>query len=451
MAPRKPRPEHIAVRMYQVGFGDCFLLSVRYPKPLADGRAERHVLIDFGSTHSPLSHKVDMADIAEQIADDCGGRLDVMVVTHRHKDHLSGFANDEAAATVDSLRPGLIVRPWTETPDLHADAAAPVGAASRRLLTGLSEGHAFAGQLAAAIGDKGGGLRDRVRKLADEQLKNAEAIARLDMWAEQADSEYLHAGMASKMEDVVPGMSVEVLGPPTVEQHPDVVNARARNPEYWMLYQGFVASGLPNATLDPDDHDPDGGADPELAGATEEEAFAAGTATLERDIPAGPARWLATRLRNQQVHSLKRIVRSLDDALNNTSLILALTIGHKRLLFPGDGQIENWRYTLDRLPKDKALGKRLRSVDLYKVGHHGSRNATPRSLLDLWGDDHRPASLLSTRTDAHGDSEATAVPRATLVSALKERTDFHSTEGLAKGATVVLETDVAAGERFSRV
>lgn len=437
MAPRKPRPEHIAVHMYQVGFGDCFLLSFRYPKPLGDGRAERHVLIDFGSTNSPASHKLDMAAIAGQIAEDCNGRLDVMVVTHRHKDHLSGFANDEAATTIDALRPGLIVRPWTETPDLAADATAPVGSASRRLLTGLREGHVFASELAAAIGETGGALRDRVRKLADDQLKNAEAIARLDQWAEQADSEYLHAGMASKMEKVVPGLSVEVLGPPTVEQHPDVVNARARDPEYWMLYQGFVTTGLPSATLDTDND-------------TDDDAFAAGMATLEHDIPAGPARWLANKLRSQQVHSLKRIVRTLDDALNNTSLILAFTVGDKRLLFPGDGQIENWRFTLDRLPKDKALTKRLRAVDLYKVGHHGSRNATPRSLLDLWDDERRPTSLLSTRSGTHGDSEATAVPRATLVSALQERTDLHNTETLAKGTSVLVETDVAKGERFSR-
>ena len=36
----------VRVRMYQVGFGDCFLLSFEYA-----GQAEpaRHVLIDFGT------------------------------------------------------------------------------------------------------------------------------------------------------------------------------------------------------------------------------------------------------------------------------------------------------------------------------------------------------------------------------------------------------------------
>ena len=34
----------MSLRAYQVGFGDCFLLSFEY------GRGERHLLIDFGST-----------------------------------------------------------------------------------------------------------------------------------------------------------------------------------------------------------------------------------------------------------------------------------------------------------------------------------------------------------------------------------------------------------------
>jgi hypothetical protein len=36
-------PAMFGVRMYQVGFGDCFLLSFGYDEDLADGRRERHV------------------------------------------------------------------------------------------------------------------------------------------------------------------------------------------------------------------------------------------------------------------------------------------------------------------------------------------------------------------------------------------------------------------------
>ena len=55
----------ITVQMYRVGFGDCFLLSFRYP------RFERHVLVDFGSTGLPKSTgspKAHMLSIAKDIA-----------------------------------------------------------------------------------------------------------------------------------------------------------------------------------------------------------------------------------------------------------------------------------------------------------------------------------------------------------------------------------------------
>ena len=42
------KPKSVEVRSYQVGFGDCFLLSFVY-----SGTDKRHVLIDFGTTGLP--------------------------------------------------------------------------------------------------------------------------------------------------------------------------------------------------------------------------------------------------------------------------------------------------------------------------------------------------------------------------------------------------------------
>lgn len=450
-------PERVGVRMYQVGFGDCFLLSLRYRKPLADGRAERHLLVDFGSSHSPKGQRVDMAAVAERIGEDCAGKLDVVVVTHRHKDHLSGFANDKAAEVILGLEPDLIVQPWTEDPKVPADATGPVGAASRRFLVALAAGDRFARELTGALSAGASTLRGGVLELAEDQLRNAEASGRLNTWAAERGGEYLHAGGASRMSKVIPGLGVEVLGPPTVDQFAEVANQRARDPEYWMLYQGLVATGLPRTTLsgtdhdDPDGDDPDGedpGGDSDHHGPPLD--VAGGLQTVrEMGIPPGPARWLADRLRRQQVHSLQRIVRSLDDTLNNTSLNLLFTVGDRRLLFPGDAQIENWRFTLNRLKGEKALRNRLSQVDLYKVGHHGSRNASPRSLVDLWDADRALVALLSTRTGTHGESKATAVPRATLVAALEERSTLLSTEGLPASGSVAVDAAVRGEDSFA--
>ena len=89
-------PVRTRVRMYQVGFGDCFLVSIEYDGPLEDGRAARHILIDYGTSHSPREGMARgrMADVAALVEEHTGGHLDVLVVTHRHRDHLRGFEVD---------------------------------------------------------------------------------------------------------------------------------------------------------------------------------------------------------------------------------------------------------------------------------------------------------------------------------------------------------------------
>jgi hypothetical protein len=148
-------------------------------------------------------------------------------------------------------------------------------------------------------------------------------------------------------------------------------------------------------------------------------------AALAAIVDLGPARWLVDRIRKQQVRSILRIVRWLDRSLNNTSVILLVRAGNRRLLFPGDAQIENWQYTLTGAPNRQALLDELARVDLYKVGHHGSRNGTPKSLYRLWhpGDAAEQAvrsvrSLMSTRDDVYGEKDGTKVPSGKLMTAL---------------------------------
>lgn len=64
-----PAPRHLRVRMYNIGFGDCFLLSFTYAKPLpaAGGQSTvRHILIDFGTTSRARSRLTPKA-IAELV------------------------------------------------------------------------------------------------------------------------------------------------------------------------------------------------------------------------------------------------------------------------------------------------------------------------------------------------------------------------------------------------
>jgi hypothetical protein len=83
----------------------------------------------------------------------------------------------------------------------------------------------------------------------------------------------------------------------------------------------------------------------------------------------------------------------------------------------------------------------LRDVDVYKVGHHGSLNATPKSLWALFRNKRsaRPAksnksplkTFMSTRPGKYGSRRSgTEVPRTRLVEALKAESNLFSTEDL---------------------
>ena len=124
-APSSARdPDKLTLRAYNVGFGDCFLLTFHY------AGFQRRVLIDFGSTSAPRNADADyMVKIAEDIRDQCrepdgGAKLHAVVATHRHRDHISGFSTDgETGNIIAALHPDVVVQPWTEDPNAATDAA----------------------------------------------------------------------------------------------------------------------------------------------------------------------------------------------------------------------------------------------------------------------------------------------------------------------------------------
>src|SRR6266508_3299882 len=347
--------------MYQVGFGDCVLLSFEYGEEWPGGGRARHVLIDFGSTRLPSGART-LVPVAEQVRAHAGGPVDVVVVTHRHKDHLSAFAEDAVAELIGP--PKLVVRPWTEDPKLPDAARGPAvaggpGRPSRGFLQVLQTAQGFAEALASAVeGAPGTEIGRELAALAEDQIPNQAALDRLEGWSDAGKPEYLHYGKASSIGRVIPGVRVRVLGPPTVEQHDRVRSQASSDPdEFWQLYRGLVdrarplelLRGLSGAAAREEAPEPDDAADDE-DGTGRPGRPASESPTGEGVGPIGPVRWLTDKMGRQQLNSFLRIVRIMDDALNNTSLILLFEVdgpaGPARMLFPGDAQIENWEYVL---------------------------------------------------------------------------------------------------------
>ena len=97
---------------------------------------------------------------------------------------------------------------------------------------------------------------------------------------------------------------------------------------------------------------------------------------------------------------------------------LLFECGDLKLLFPGDAQIENWEYALSQ----PDVLKLLRGVSVYKVGHHGSTNATPIPVVHAFGTNHSPngfVAMCSTQPGVYGNpAKGTEVPRDPLMKAL---------------------------------
>ena len=483
MATKKPGK--VEVRAYNVGFGDCFLLTFFY------GKTRKQVLIDFGST-SPPPGDPSLLKVAQMIEADSGGKLDAVVATHRHKDHISGFATKKGKGPGDIIRKladngkALVVQPWTERPD--APTGLPPGGKKKKgskkkaladptalYLAQLEDMHRFAGAVAketariakktmdAAVGEQmfraetigtereadeddveekrvktvaadiagttaSKSLVNKLAFIGEDNVKNLNAVKNLMEMGGQ--HEYLSFGSETGLEKVLPGVKVHVLGPPTIDQYDKVQKQRSVDPvEFWMLRQQMWQSRRQFWAM-------------QAANATRTVRAALGDlfpgARKHRDIPRS-SRWFVRRLRGTRAKQLLELVLIMDEAMNNTSVILLFEVGGKKLLFPGDAQIENWEYALSKAN----IRKLLAGVDLYKVGHHGSRNATPKTLWGLFKkrslkeSARRMRSMISTKGKVHGHIERnTEVPRKTLVDALKAETNYQTTSK----TKVVVET-----------
>ena len=135
--------------------------------------------------------------------------------------------------------------------------------------------------------------------MAIEQLANQDAIRRLDKLAARpgAKAGYLFAGQPSGI-DGDPRGHDEGAGPPTIDQWPPSPGSGTMT-EYWLRQQGLLANMLKTVDAPP---------------AVIRVAGAASSTSAPRTIDPGPLRWIVERMRDQQTHSLLRIVSSLEDA-----------------------------------------------------------------------------------------------------------------------------------------
>ncbi|HLO75812.1 MAG TPA: MBL fold metallo-hydrolase [Magnetospirillum sp.] len=367
MSVRTHKP--IRIRMYRVGFGDCFLLS--FPT-----EPKRHVLVDCG-VHPAGDLKV-MRDVIADIRAETEGRLALVVATHAHKDHISGFG-DFADQFRDFEAVDEVWLPWTE------DQGDPAANALRKKQAALATALLDTISAMAAHNDK---PRVHAALAAAQNLTgNGEALALLRKGIKGGRVRYLHHGAVVDGQGLVPGLSVKLLGPP---KDPAFLK-RMDPPKGDRL---FRMEGDKLEAIEP------------VLPFGPEWVDQKGTSYPTDILPTKPdKKWM-----KELAADPSALAFALEQAINNTSLVTHFAFEGRHMLFAGDAQYGNWQYWLD----DPEAADILGSLNVLKVSHHGSHNATPRRVVQMMPEN--VISLVSTQI-----SPWPSIPRQAILDALAGR------------------------------
>lgn len=453
-----PSIDNVKVRMYRHGFGDCFLLQF-----FSNNKRMQTMLIDCGLKFNDKVPGITLADVRDDIetelkADDTSKakpKLDILVVTHEHWDHVSGFHPKDAL--YDHFSIGKIWLAWTENPEdddakvlnkglqkrikalkiaaeklkkkkvEHARFYAQFAngesilAARETFNSDLEEVLHFFGPLAVDKTVSGISVKDKYKISLDTQIA-MDHIRSLSKG--ESGIRYCDPGKMIEDKTNMPGVCIFVLGPPKSKLlTKDAPSKGAKSEVYFGdnssiagLVDGLLAIGDVDTTFD--ESRPFGSTVSLMADDAKQDLFFKQT-YFNRDEG-----WRIVE--DDWLDMAGSLAMQMDSDTNNTSLVLAIQLpSGKVLLFPGDAQVGNWLswHEYDWKIKNGSSTEIINATSLlnatvlYKVGHHASHNATAKELgLELMNSEELVAMVPEKEKQYNG------IPYKPLVRKLKEKT-----------------------------
>jgi L-ascorbate metabolism protein UlaG (beta-lactamase superfamily) len=328
--------DQLLVRSYHVAVGDCIHVII------PDGGKDFHILIDCGSLGDQSLLAAAMTHLVNElpaIPNTDKKRLDLLVATHVHEDHIKGFVAEYFKdVQIGSIWLSAVMNPQhpqaKQTLRLHALATQQMRALA---VQGLALSPELEG-LIALFSISNDGALDVLRN----QLPQRNGI----------QPKFVSAGMSSADPTLALGLqdtTIHVLAPESNIDFFYLGDETAAN------FQGFTA----------------------LSASIKAKAAPAAD-SAPRNISASDFRRLQTRMLSNQL-AFADLAGSLQ---NNMSVVLLIEWRGRRLLFVGDAEWEgkfrqgkkNGSWNVMWNQRNAHLKQ---PIDFLKIGHHGSENATP--------------------------------------------------------------------------
>jgi hypothetical protein len=420
--------------------GDCFLIT------FTAGESVSRMLIDCGSFRNGGPSIARLKTITAKIAEALDGKpLDVVVGTHQHNDHLSGFVHCE-----DEFKEMKVQQVWLSWLDNPLDGKAKVIgddynnlrlqlAGARDALHKALKGRMAARPMAARslevlndmLGFSGAAAAGMPPDLPAKAVRVLKAIG-------QAKPKYLRPGRTLEMPGLPPGsVRIHVLGPPrkeNVEKKDDPLFRK--DPRTGESYDHALAAASLQASKFLDAAKRGKG-----EASRAEEHYPFNQEYKCRGARRPPALRAIMHRYNQRSEAWRKIdddwleqagalALFLDKFTNNSSLVLAIELvdSRKVLIFAADAQTGNWASWKDVKWQETGVATEdlLARTVFYKVGHHASHNATLVETFEKMGGEDLVALIPVHKQDPNiKKKNGWKMPATNLFTRLVEKTDHR--------------------------
>jgi beta-lactamase superfamily II metal-dependent hydrolase len=329
--------DKLLVRAYHVEVGDC--IYIRIP----DGNSGFHILVDCGSKVKKELLKRVLAHLEQELPSAGASgkkRLDLLVASHIHEDHIKGFDPD----TFKNIQIGHI---WLSA---IFNPQHPQAGNTMRL-------HSLAEQQVRSLTQRGLALTPELQSLMGlYSIDNdgaLDALRRILPDMNGIQPQYVHAGVNSTALGVnVPNAVIHVLAPEEDIDRFYLGVETVADLNSFVAASDFVAQRAP--------------------------------ATKGQPLPKNITESDFRRLQSRMLSTTLAFADIDSSTQNNVSAVLLIEWRNRRLLFVGDaewdGKFEEGRHNGSwnvMWHERKALLEG--PLDFLKIGHHGSINATPWS------------------------------------------------------------------------